>query len=324
MIRSAIIPLRQLAFAWILWMSPWSLFAQAWTMPAGEAYVKLFYGEVKAGHQFTFDGRSADFISGLPGDTYRDRSLYAYAEMGLADRLSLILSFPYKRTFVRDHAFRFRLYSPGTASLGVRYSLDKLLGVDKNKHAVAVNIQAFVPTGYVRNYTPSSGGGQVDVQGMVFYGKSFYPLPAYLQIGTGFRYRSSIYAFSKAIECIPGSDIHCTRDTQPKYNDEWLFHAEIGASPLGDFLLLQILSLGTLSTKNPEVGFSPLNPIPTSQRYLKIGGGVAIYPFSFLNVFALSSLGFNLQYFETPVGRNTINSRDMFMGFEFRASLFNN
>ena len=263
-----------------------------------------------------------DFIDGLPGDTYRDRSLYLYSELGISDNLSLIFSFPYKRTFVRDHAFRFRLFAPGTALVGTRFSLLPLLNKPKGSQALSVNVHAYIPTGYVRNYTPSSGSGQVDFHASLFYGVSFHPVPAYVQIGTGFKYRTSIYNFSKVISCIPGNDIHCIADTQQKYSNEWTFHTEAGVSLLSEAILLQVLGLGTWSVKKPLIGFSPLNPIPTEQQYIKVGAGLSVYPFALFKLRVLDTLGFNAQYFHTPYGRNTISSRDLFLGFEFRPIIF--
>ncbi len=294
--------------------------AQAWTLPKGTSYVKFFYGHVTAGQQYTFDGRATDFIDGLAGDTFRDRSLYVYSETGLSDNFSLVLSLPYKRTFMRDHAFRFRVYGLGTASIGGRLSLLKMLGIDASRNALAANLMLHVPTGYTRNYAPSTGAGQVDVQASIFYGRSFHPFPAYAQAGAGYRYKSSFYQLSSPTSCQGGRDIDCTADTRPDYGDELLFHAEAGLSPFGGVLLLQIIGTSAWSLTKPTVGFSALNPIPTHQRIAKVGAGITIYPFFFLPLF--DSLGFSAQYFETPFGQNTINSRDLFIGVEYRPRLF--
>lgn len=295
-----------------------SVHGQAWTQPKGHSYVKMFYGNITSAEQYTFDGRTTDYVQGLPGDTYRDRSLYLYTEAGITDNVTVVVSLPYKRTFVRDQAFRFRVFGFGTATLGGRMSLLPVLGVESSKNAVAVNLTAFVPMGYTRNYTPSTGTGQVDLQSSIFYGRSFYPFPAYLQIGSGYRIRSSQYLFSATTECRPGSDIHCISDVKPDFGNELVWHAETGVSPFGGALFLQVLTTGTWSITKPTVGFSANNPLPTHQRYVKAGVGGAIYPFRIINSTTLSSLGLNVQYFSTPFGRNTINSRDVFVGLEFQ------
>ncbi len=301
---------------------PWEATAQAWTMPRGESYVKFFYGRVTAAEQYTFDGRATDYIDGLSGDTFRDRSLYVYSEIGVSDRFSLVLSAPYKRTFVRDHAFRFRVFGLGTASIGGRLALLPILGISSERSALSANLMAHVPLGYTRNYAPSTGSGQLDLQASLFYGHSFHPIPAYAQIGAGYRYKSELYVFSGATSCRGGSDIHCIADAKPAYGDELLFHAEAGISPFGGLVLIQALATSAWSVEAPTVGFSALNPIPTHQRYAKVGGGLVVYPFRLSKMPLFSTLGLSVQYFKTPFGQNTINSRDLFVGIEYRPRFF--
>ncbi len=295
---------------------------QAWTLPKGSAYVKLSYGHITAAEQFTFDGRSTDYINGLPGDTFRDRSLYLYSEIGLSDHFSLILSAPYKRTFVRDHAFRFRIFGMGNLMIGGRYSLLPLLGMQSGRQALSVNAYAYIPTGYTRNFTPSAGAGEIAFQASLFYGLSLYPVPAYAQFGAGYRHRSSIYTFSQSAPCISGADIHCITDPNTTYGDELLFHGELGLSPLKGLLLIQAIATAAWSVQEPAVGFSAINPLPTHQRLFKMGAGLTVYPFRLFRGTALHSLGLSVQYFSTPLGRNTINSRDLFVGFELRPRFF--
>ena len=295
--------------------------AQAWTQPPGGAYLKAFYGKVDAAEQYAFDGQAVDFISGLPGDTFRDRSLYLYSETGLSKAVTLVLTVPYKRIFVRDQAYRFRTFAFGSVAIGARVSLLEVLGRQPSRNALAANLSANVPMGYKRNYAPSGGPGQVDLQAMVNYGRSFWPFPAYAQGGAGYRHRTSVFAFSGAVECQQGRDINCIGDVRPDFGDEVLFSAEVGGTPFGGALLVQGLVGGSWSVGAPSVGFSALNPIPTHQRFVKMGGGATVYPFEVLGMPALESIGVGLQYFLTTMGRNTINSRDLFVGIEFRTQL---
>ena len=301
---------------------PCGVIAQAWTMPAGSAYTKLSYGHITAAEQYTFDGRPTDYISGLAGETFKDRSLYLYTEFGITDHISAIVSVPYKRTFVRDHAFRFRIFGLGSVAVGGRVSLLPALGMNPSRQALSINVLAFIPTGYTRNFTPSTGAGQVDFQATLFYGRSFHPAPIYAQVGGGYRHRSSIYSLSQSAPCISGSDIHCITDPFTAYGDEALLHVEAGISPFGGVLLLQLISTATWAIEAPAVGFSAINPLPTHQRNIKAGAGVALYPFRILKTSLLDTLGFSVQYFVTPYGRNTINSEDIFMGIEFRPRFF--
>ena len=168
-----------------------------------------------------------------------------------------------------------------------------------------------VPTGYTRNFTPAIGPGQVDFQTTVNYGLSLWPFPGYLQAGFGYRYRSSLYAFSTATECREGSDVNCFDDVETNFDNELLFSGEAGIN-VGRWALVQLMSRGVWSNQTPdaETTFSIRNPIPTRQRYIKVGGGLTVYP--------LKTLGVGVQVFFTPTGRNTIRSTDVFWGIEYR------
>ncbi|GIV58175.1 MAG: hypothetical protein KatS3mg042_1088 [Rhodothermaceae bacterium] len=292
--------------------------AQAWTLAPGAGYLKVFYGKVTAAEQYTFDGRRTDFIDGLPGDTFRDRSLYLYGEVGVKEHVSLFFSLPYKRVFIRDHAFRFRTFGLGTVTVGGRIGLLPLLGWRSSPHALALNVALGLPTGYTRNYAPSVDPGQVDVAAVLSYGISFYPFPGYAQVGIGGRLRTPLYVFSHRIDCQPGRDVHCIEDRRVDYGDELLWSAELGGTLFGGGVLVQVLANGRWSWQPPRVGFSALNPIPLRQRYVKVGGGMTLFPFRWLGSSRLGAVGWSLQYFITPYGRNTIRSRDLFAGISYR------
>lgn len=292
--------------------------AQAWPQPDGHLYTKFSLGHTDASRQFAFDGEETAFINGVNGNAFKDRSLYFYGEYGLTDAVTLVLSLPYKRTFIRDQAFRYRTFAFGTATAGVRVGLLPLLGQTTSANSLSANLALSIPTGYTRNFAPSAGSGQVDAQAMIHYGRSLYPFPGYVQIGTGYRYRSSIYAFSQAVPCSQGSEINCMLDQQPAYGNELVYSFEGGVSPLGGTLLIQLLGNGVWSVQEPMSGFTAINPIPARQRYLKLGGGLAVYPFRLAGRAVLQSFGLSVQYFRTISGRNTIKGRDLFIGLEYQ------
>ena len=292
--------------------------AQAWTMPRGEHFLKITGSKIAAADQYTFDGRSINFINGVDGTAFRDESLYFYSEWGLFDKLTLVLSLPYKRTFVQDLAFKYQTFAPGTGTLGLRIALLPLLGFRPSAIAVGLNLGANIPMGYTRNYAPSAGAGQLDAQASLGIGVSFYPTAAYFQASGGYRYRSSVYLFSKSIGCNVGNDIHCIRDLKPSYGDELIFSAEAGIMFINGMLFFQALSNAVWSLEKPVIGFTAINPIPTHQRYVKAGGGFTLYPFRVTRLYSWAELGLSLQYFLTPYGRNTIASNDLFVGIEYR------
>lgn len=282
--------------------------AQAWTQGRGHAYVKLSHSRTTAAEQYGFDGFRKPFADDVAGDAFFDRSVYFYGEYGLTGGLTLVGLVPYKHLTTRDAAFEYTTGGLGSVGLGLRLSLRPLLGWSQGRHAAALNMLLTLPTGYTRNYAPAIGTGQADAQGLLAYGVSFYPLPLYAQAGAGFRHRSGLYGLSRAVACQEGRDLHCTADARPHYGDEWLWAAEVGAT-LGGRVLVQALAQGVRSVQPPEVGFTPTSPLPTRQRYLKLGGGLTAYPHP--------RLGLSVQVFTTPAGRNTVRSTDVFVGLEY-------
>jgi hypothetical protein len=294
------------------------LHAQAWTMPRGEHFVKLAGGYIIAADQYTFDGRIVDFVNGKSGNAFTDQSLYLYTELGLFQNLTMVVSIPYKRIFIEDLAYRYRTFAMGSGTLGLRIGLMPLFGVRPSAVSMALNLAVTAPMGYSRNYAPSAGPGQLDAQAVLGIGLSFYPTAAYLQASGGYRYRSSVYALSRAQSCNVGADIDCVRDLKPDYGDELVFSAEGGIQFFNGFLFIQALANGVWSVDAPYIGFTAINPIPTLQRYIKAGGGIAIYPFRITHFYGVANMGLSAQYFFTPYGRNTIQSRDLFVGIEYR------
>lgn len=290
-----------------------ALLAQAWPRDSGKVYAKLSYGTSTASEQFSFDGRVKDYADNVPENAFFDRSLYFYGELGLTRNLTLVASVPYKRVIVRDAAFRYRTFALGDAQIGARYGLNGLLGLEGGSEAVAANVSVSLPLGYSRNLTPSAGSGQINADLNVSYGHSFYPLPLYAQGAFGYRYRSDIYALSTAIPCQEGVNKDCFADTKPSYDDELFGGMEAGVT-IANRVLLQGIARFTWSLTQPDVGFSVANPIPTKQRFLKIGGGIGVAAFR--------GLGVSGQVFFTPTGRNTVNSVDLFLGIDYTFSLF--
>lgn len=299
-------------------MGPAAGYGQAWTVPRGTFYAKIAHGDIRASEQFTFDGRTADFIDGVRGDAFVDESYFLYTEWGWLDNLTLVLSAPYKRLTVTDLAFLYETAAIGSATVGVRVGLFPLFRIRPSAVSMALNLGATVPTGYTRNLAPSAGSGQVDAHAILGLGLSFWPTAAYLQAAGGYRYRSSFYGLSKATPCNAGSDLFCIRDSRPAFGNEWLFQAEAGLQLVNGTFFIQALGQGVWSAETPVVGFTAINPIPTRQRYLKAGAGFAVYPFRLTRLYRLEHLGFGIQAFLTPYGRNTIDSQDLFFGIDYR------
>lgn len=280
----------------------------AWVQQHRSGYIKMSYGASTAARQFTFDGRQKQYADNVDDNAFFDRSVYMYLESGVSQNGTMVIAIPYKRIIIRDAAFKYRTYGFGTALVGARFNLGPMMRLGP-LDALALNASLGVPLGYTRNYAPSAGAGQIDAQAILSYGRSLWPSPMYLQFGAGYRYRSSIYLLSRATPCQVGSDINCVVDQRPDYGDEFVASAEVGATIAGT-LFLQAIGNLTWSITAPTEGFSVSNPIPTQQRYAKVGGGIG---------FSLpQGGGINLQVFGTPYGRNTIRSVDIYIGLDYR------
>lgn len=285
------------------------LLGQAWPRAIGDFYAKLSYGTSTGSEQFAFDGQTKLYADNVTEDAFFDRSIYSYIEYGLTNNITVVGGVPFKRIILRDAAFRYRTFGFGSAQIGARYGLKSLFGLESaHLDALAITGLFTIPLGYTRNYTPSTGSGQVDVDLSFSYGHSFYPIDAYLQVGAGYRYRSSVYSFSSSIPCQEGVDKDCFADRQPSYGDDLNGSVEAGFKPT-PWLFMNLAARTSWSVKEPNEGFSVTNPIPTRQRVVKLGGTLAVMP--------VEALGLSSQLFFTPYGRNTVNSIDLFLGIDY-------
>ncbi len=287
--------------------------AQAWTKEEGKLYGKISYGTSTAAEQYTFDGRQKEYADNVEENAFFDRSLYLYGELGLTPKLTLFGGLPYKRVIVRDAAFRYRTFALGNVQIGARYSLNDLFGTAGTSESFAANLALSIPLGYTRNLTPSVGSGQVDAEINGSWGHSFYPFPGYAQAAVGYRYRSSFYGLSTAVDCQEGIDKNCFADSKPVYTDDLIAGVEGGVT-IANRVLIQGLARVNWSLKEPDVGFTVSNPIPTRQRFLKLGMGVGVAVWK--------GIGVSGQMFFTPTGLNTVKSTDLFVGIDYTFNAF--
>ncbi len=105
----------------------------------------------------------------------------------------------------------------------------------------------------------------------------------------------------------------CFADTKPTYEDE-LFGSLEGGVTIASRVFLQGIARFNWALTEPTTGFTVSNPIPTKQRYLKLGAGIGVATIKDLNLSA--------QFFFTPTGRNTVKSTDLFLGIDYTFSAF--
>jgi len=293
--------------------------SSAWTRSEDRVWTMFSFGRVAAGRQFLPDGREANFIQEIDGTTFEDESFYAQIEFGLTDWLTLNTSLPYKRIFIEQESFFTRTQAPGNLYLGLRVGILELLELDL-PFVWSIEVGAWLPTGYTRNFTPSVGAGNVDVDVKTGIGAGL-PLTswlsAYAQLGGGIRARSTAFALSNATECNITSDVNCIVDSKPNYGDELLYLAELGFTPLRGSVLVFGKVFGNYSLLEPEVGFTAANPIPERQRFTKLGGGGFVFPLRFFRVRYAENIGLGVQYYSTVDGQNVPKTDDLFLGISY-------
>jgi hypothetical protein len=301
--------------------------AQAWTPKAGEGYAKLAYGQTTATERFDVDGTLVPYDDRLGDADFRSRGAFLYAEYGLRDWLTAVALLPYQAADVDAAGLRVREVSGlGTANLGLRFRLRPPFVKGHPNRAFALNLTAGLPLGYDRNADPALGGGQLDFTGLFAFGASFYPAPAYLQAGLGYRLRTASFGLSGALDCLTAdgesfgataSGEACITDEVARRNfeDEVVARFEVGYT-LGEVVLLQGLLDAAWATGSPEPeeGASPsaadANLRFDGQRYVKAGAG--------LTVTVWREVGLGVQVFATPIGQQTLRATDVFFSVETR------
>ena len=313
--------LPRIALLFAISLAPSFVLGQAWTPEPGRAYLKIAQGFANASERYDADGNVVPYDPNTDGTPYRDRSLYLYGEVGLAPSLALYGTIPYKRLTVRDGGFDPEVEREasdlGSAVLGLRIGLDEAVGLGE-KSALAANLAFTLPLGYRRNFAPAVGAGQVDLQALVAYGRSFWPRPAYAQVGVGYRYRTSIFDLSRVVECPPSQPDDapelCVADAgaEVEYSDELLAKAEVGYTLAGRLLVQGLVDV-VWSVEKPEAIDAARGVQPEAfpqQRYIRTGLGATFYAFG--------DTGLSVQAFTAPYARNALRAVEVFVGIETR------
>lgn len=174
--------------------------AGPWSKGAGHGYAKVGSATFTSKVVYDTDGvaRSSDPY------TLRAETLYAYAEVGLTDRLTLIGFVPYVfSTNSHRRGFNFHTFSPGDAMAGLQLGI-----LQGGPVAVAARAEAKIPLyqggpsiegrqtrvvpGFERTTTsfPAVGDGQVDLTGWLSVGAGLPVLDGFVSVEGGYRYRS--------------------------------------------------------------------------------------------------------------------------------------
>ena len=281
-----------------------AVFGGAWVQKKNQLYLKVSSRYLHTATWFNYRGERESILADF--DYYQDTAyeqfaLSTYVEYGLHRRLTIVAAADAviardHRTIVDvaylDNARRVRS-SSGLSDLELHLRIGIL-----TDGPLILSLQPLVkvPLGYSTasdNDGPALGTGEVDVEGRLLAGTSFYPTPVYLSGEIGYRHR--------------GGAVH----------DEIRFSAEAGLTLRRFLAKTEIRGIRNMETPPDIYGQSVITPLPGG------GGAVPIRPFgdqhvlTWINeaVFQLAAgLGISAQLSHTLSGTNTVGGTTVALG----------
>lgn len=216
-----------------------------WPRGKGKGYVQLSLGRAEASRGFDANRNRGSLGSLENPETYDETALYVYGEYGLANQLTLIGSTFIKSAEGRNLNGSFSNAGLSDLTLLFRYSLPQV-----GPLVISPQVGVSIPTGYDPADSPPLGSSEFDLLAQVTFGLSFWPVPAYLGSGIGFKQRGGII------------------------QNEVTSYIEGGYFVTEKFLLRGRGDL-TESTSNTTNTFSMLDQV-TEQGYVTVGPGVSV------------------------------------------------
>jgi hypothetical protein len=232
--------------------------AQAWVQPVDGYYLKPSASYLYTDEQYNFQGELEKIAAEDPRfieEAFQDITFTAYLEYGLTDRYTLVASLPFKISTTEN---RQTPLAPGDAPREISLTngglADLWLSIRTRllQSPTAISIQAGVktPLGYESepdNGGPALGTGEVDAQIDVLVGQSFYPVPAYMSAGVGYRFRG-------------GAD----------FDNEVLYNIEAGYTAGRLFLKLRFDGLQNVGPIPDLAGTPIVTPDPMGGGFLSV------------------------------------------------------
>ncbi len=212
--------------------------AGAWTQPRGGYYLKLEAAGLSTDQAFDAAGNQVDYISALSPGTYQERLMRAYAEYGLAPRLTLVGATAYQWLEVREEGAVWQTWGLSDIRIGARY------GLPTTDVVTALAAELKIPSGYDGDDFPALGSGDPDLSLSFLIGRSFGRI--YLTGDAGYNLRSG------ALE------------------NEWMWSAEAGFRATTRVSLRA--SLRGRSAKGADESGNNLDPTQVNSRSLKAAG----------------------------------------------------
>lgn len=154
----------------------------AWPRGRGNGY--MYFGAARGTATEAFDPAGNQIP--MPGRGGAERRANAYVELGLNDRLTLVVNAPYSRIVSRGLFNDFTTSGFSDLDFRLRWSHPTSVGV------FGFEGGAFIPLGYDRKDFPQLGSGRVEPIINVAYGTSIAVLPSgFVSAQIGYRDRSS-------------------------------------------------------------------------------------------------------------------------------------
>ena len=278
-----------------------TLKAGAWTQKKGKYYLKIETSYLKATKEYNHNGEELKILQEkfiFKDASFRDISIRAYGEYGLFNNLTLIGKIPFK--IYTTQYFLDDLYSQGEVARSTTglTDLDIALkyGVLNQPFALSLQGGLKLPLGYEKhpdNTGPRLGTSEIDFEGHLLIGESFYPLPMYASGGIGFRVR--------------GGPLH----------DEILYHVETGYTLEKWFF--KIYFDGIKNTETPPDLYG-------GEIQLPLTGGGGVLPDLLVGDQDINQISFSLSYalqegmsieaaiYDVLSGKNTISGQTFSLG----------
>lgn len=161
---------------------PMAAQAGAWTLPVGGYYLTISAAALSTDQVFDADGERVDYISALSPGTYQERQLRAYAEYGLAPRVTLVASTSFQWLEVREEGVIWKTWGLSDIRIGTRY------GLPTGDLVSALAVEVKIPSGYDDMDFPSLGNGDPEMSLGLQAGRSFGRI--YLVADAGYNLRA--------------------------------------------------------------------------------------------------------------------------------------
>jgi hypothetical protein len=173
------------------------LHAGAWVQKKDGYYLRIYSSYLFATEEFNHRGEKLDLYEeqfAYTNSYFRDISLIIYSEYGLSNNLTLIGELPFKSLTTKRTLNT--VYGPGrdeiaTTSGFADLKLSGKLKIIEHPFALSFQAGAMIPLGYSKqpeNNGPRLGSGDVNLEGHLLFGASFYPLPTYFTGSVGYRH----------------------------------------------------------------------------------------------------------------------------------------